>query len=561
MAVRRIGQRVTFLWCFVWVSGASAQTASNAASLRPEVLPYENESDLIIAQDSHGAYLRNGDTGTIILGPGPPVDEIFERAFLHLDDAGGGRVHVKSGTYTFVNPAVLGGKSHISIVGDHGTVLTGPDNTGAVFQVVNGSTDVTIADLRFAHCAGKGINVQDASDVRITGCVFEEIGEDAVQIAIPQDGVYVERLWITGCRFRGGEAESDSAAVHAYEVRDLFVLNNVIESWGRGGFNIQKSSGRVVIADNTIGLTGFVEGACEDQIVEGYCGVAPSNGIYVGSGTASVTVRGNHVHDCGGIGIEASSGVGLGSQFVICDNVFLRNGLVGGGASGTNHGGGIYITGSHHTVTNNICAENGGTGIQLGYGEDAQHILVHGNVIADNAQYESGAGISMNAPSEGNGFSHVQDVAIRDNLITNEAGTQDYGIRCSATTRADGNLYWADGVLIEGNRISGHGVQQIWWPVEAEQIIVRGNVGFASASRGDATIAAGDQFVIVAHGLDFDLVGVAPDPTQVQVTPTSELDSGVCWWVSDVTDTSFTINTSDVAPTGGSTFNWVCVER
>ena len=84
----------------------------------------------------------------------------------------------------------------------------------------------------------------------------------------------------------------------------------------------------------------------------------------------------------------------------------------------------------------------------------------------------------------------------------------------------------------------------------AETSIISANIGFKTENNGSGTIASGTTSVSVDHGLD-----VTPSISDIMVTLNSDLGAASYFWVSDVTETSFTINT-DADPDVGVDFSW-----
>jgi len=81
--------------------------------------------------------------------------------------------------------------------------------------------------------------------------------------------------------------------------------------------------------------------------------------------------------------------------------------------------------------------------------------------------------------------------------------------------------------------------------------IVRNNIGWKTENTGTATVLSGTTSIAVSHGLD-----TTPALANLTVTPTNSLGSATRFWISGVTNTSFTINV-DVNPgVTTATFAW-----
>ena len=71
-----------------------------------------------------------------------------------------------------------------------------------------------------------------------------------------------------------------------------------------------------------------------------------------------------------------------------------------------------------------------------------------------------------------------------------------------------------------------------------------------ASNSGSSVIAAGENSVVVTHGL-----GVAPAPADIQITPLTSLSSGVTLTVDTISTTTFIVRIS-VAQTTSTTFSW-----
>jgi hypothetical protein len=107
--------------------------------------------------------------------------------------------------------------------------------------------------------------------------------------------------------------------------------------------------------------------------------------------------------------------------------------------------------------------------------------------------------------------------------------------------------------IIEGNSVT--------WGVNGPTValiesggtntIVRNNIGWKTENNGTATITSGTTSIAVTHGLD-----ITPPAGSVVVTPTNNLGSATKFWISNVTNTQFTINVN-VDPAASATFAWL----
>lgn len=76
--------------------------------------------------------------------------------------------------------------------------------------------------------------------------------------------------------------------------------------------------------------------------------------------------------------------------------------------------------------------------------------------------------------------------------------------------------------------------------------------GVVNKNRGSATLLTGTTSIVVTHGIDSNLTLTLEN---IQVTPRGDLLGGVCYWISNLTATTFTINVK-TAPTGNVIFTW-----
>lgn len=107
--------------------------------------------------------------------------------------------------------------------------------------------------------------------------------------------------------------------------------------------------------------------------------------------------------------------------------------------------------------------------------------------------------------------------------------------------------------LIEGNSVTWgtFGPTNALIESEGTNTIVRNNIGWKTDNSGTATVASGTTTIAVPHSLD-----ITPTVNIISVTPTNSLGNAAKFWISNPTNTQFTINV-DVDPgAGGATFAW-----
>jgi hypothetical protein len=75
-----------------------------------------------------------------------------------------------------------------------------------------------------------------------------------------------------------------------------------------------------------------------------------------------------------------------------------------------------------------------------------------------------------------------------------------------------------------------------------------------NSAGGTDAVVVGQSSKVVTHGLKDAVTGANATPTRVIITPTSDIGSGIRYWVSAKTSTTFTVTTSGAI--GGSNFNF-----
>ena len=91
---------------------------------------------------------------------------------------------------------------------------------------------------------------------------------------------------------------------------------------------------------------------------------------------------------------------------------------------------------------------------------------------------------------------------------------------------------------------------QVWDTSEGVEVQVTVGNLLPVGLKGTATVANETTSIAVTHGYDG-----TPDASEIQVTPTL-LSSAASWWVSDIGDTTFTINVNADPGAGTATFAW-----
>ncbi|HSW78008.1 MAG TPA: glycosyl hydrolase family 28-related protein [Candidatus Chromulinivoraceae bacterium] len=172
----------------------------------------------------------------------------------------------------------------------------------------------------------------------------------------------------------------------------------------------------------------------------------------------------------------------------------------------------------------------------------ANSCTVTGNVFA-------GPGTVGSTPASGVNleFNTHFNIISGNSLVTSDiTGKTRSLIREESTGGAGDNL-------LEGNGMSwgASGPTVALLETGGTNTIVRNNIGWKTENTGTATVLSGTTSIAVSHGLD-----TTPALANLSVTPTNSLGSATRFWISGVTNTSFTINV-DVNPGATTaTFAW-----
>ncbi|WP_255193205.1 right-handed parallel beta-helix repeat-containing protein [Natronobeatus ordinarius] len=222
------------------------------------------------------------------------------------------------------------------------------------------------ADPVLQGSSGTGIEVDGAHNVTIEGLTIQ--GYDSNGVRVTGDG-------------------------HNLTVRDTH-----IEDSGRGIWLENNAASNAVLEDNEIVNNGV-------------------RAIHIGENNEGVEVRGNHIADNGGVGINAR----YAPHAVVVDNVLEGN-----------SGNGIAIWDEYAVVRNNTLNDNGNVAIRISH--DGDHALVEGNEV-------TGGGVGIEATT-------VDSPEIRNNTITN--ATVDVELdRVQTATIVDNDL--ETGIALDGS--------------------------------------------------------------------------------------------------------------
>ncbi len=226
------------------------------------------------------------------------------------------------------------------------------------------------------------------------------------------------------------------------------VIRN-ISVYANNNAGIRVDSGSVAVLNNLLGVnaqgsnTGNIDYGVEitggSMVVNGnYITTNTDAGILINGGTSTI-IQNNHITDNGNtacfdnITIQGGSGIviqqnlidnaaslgidgdGISGNVTIAENTITNSGQNGGTCGGNVENVAILLDGNNSTISNNIIASNGGSGIVLAGGNSS------GNLISQNSIYANGTsadalGIDLDASDN-----------IGDGVTLNDNGDFDSG--------------------------------------------------------------------------------------------------------------------------------------
>ena len=180
-------------------------------------------------------------------------------------------------------------------------------------------------------------------------------------------------------------------------------------------------------------------------------------------------------------------------------------------------GDGIFLVANKCIVANNLVTGPGDAGSVAASGIHLE-FNTHFNVISNNSLETSNT------------------VAGRVRSLIREEGTGGSGDN-----------------LIEGNSVTWgtFGPNNALIESEGTNTIVRNNIGWKTDNNGTATVANATTSIAVSHGLD-----ITPTVSIISVTPTNNMGNAGKFWISNPTNTQFTINVDTDPGVGTATFAW-----
>ena len=249
------------------------------------------------------------------------------------------------------------------------------------------------------------------------------------------------------------------------------------------------------------------------------CGIAVESYL---TEVYGISIRNNKIINAGQSKRYCGNGIHLESHRSITDVDIEGNYVNGAGLAGIS-----VMTSQRVGIRDNVILNSGLDGVII---IATSYSKIIGNIIANNgrnnnAGYQNGIRIDdpgVNPPSTYN--------IVAENVIINNPGQ-------AIVERGNANFN-----TIINNITIGNGTPQVI--TTGPNTVVINTVGHVTRASGRATIQANSTSVTVNHGLTCT-------PSKVLVTPTTDVKA----WVSNVTDTSLTINI-DVAQLSSVTVYW-----
>lgn len=498
------------------------------------------------------------------------ADEVQIQAAISALTADGGKIVLLEGNYYISSPVVL--RSNLEIAGMQGTTLhldvrtnffkwdedkTDPDAT------VDELSDISIHDMEMnghrasftdpsAGDADKGkasaIKIFNSSRIQIFNLYIHDMKASFAILlkgrVFPSFDSGASDAFIHNNIFRdiGGATALNNGA--AYSDHDNTIIqDNLVDTINGNGFSIDVASEGIIL-DNVIkNVTSTGD--------EGYA-------IATGYDANNITIAGNHISGVSrGIGNHIG-GSTASNNHVITNNVLrdspgaidyaiklLDSGHVVEGNRITNwDNDAINLSGTTNSIiSNNVISEvTAGFGVGINIGTGVADVTIENNIIYDlGTVAQKGWGIRILA-SPGD----VTGVTIRGNRVFDSgAGVQEYGIFLQVVSATSE-------VQIEDNYLEGNVTAAIGSAGSLSSTVkaIR-NRGFVTENSGTATVASGNTFIDVSHGLS-----ITPGAEDIQVTPTNNLGSSTKFWISNFGASTFRINV-DADPGGTTaTFSW-----
>lgn len=216
-----------------------------------------------------------------------------------------------------------------------------------------------------------------------------------------------------------------------------------------------------------------------------------------------------HIIGCNFVG-GSNNCIGIRAQNVLNTKIIgcMFDGLAGDG---------VFLVANKCVVANNLITGPGDAGSTTASGIHLE-FNTHFNIIASNSLETSNT------------------VSGRVRSLIREEGTGGSGDNIITDNSVTWGTFGPTVALIESG---------------GTNTIVRNNIGWKTDNSGTATVANATTSIAVTHGLD-----ITPGLGVISVTPTNNLGTATKFWISNATNTQFTINVDADPGASTATFAW-----
>lgn len=339
---------------------------------------------------------------------------------------------------------------------------------------------------------------------------------------------------------QNSDPRDDSEGIYT-KCRYSVISNNILVNAGRreGMINI-KGRGRA----DMDAPQGFAVICANNQL---YCTEQGMRGIHIQ--TDDVLVSGNMLEGLTDYAVYTDiANKSLNNIQIVNNN--MRNFKGAHAIYCSHYGTGLEVSGNTiYELTGEFASGKPVIGINVSLSQMSSLDLVH---IASNKIIHSPEGVDSRGIHVHSGPASLTDVTIKDNRIDGA----DKGIGVSGASAIQG-------LVIVHNELYNIHQPEHWiyrsGNVYPTKLLIGGNIGFVSETRGTATILAGSASIVIQHGLSraFGLDGTAA--IHVHATPLHTLGLANKFWVSDVNNLSFTLRI-DVAASEDILFSWSAIK-
>lgn len=517
------------------------------------------------------------------------AEQAIQSAIDALPEAGG-TVVLSEGTFAIDEAIVLPNDRPVTVRGQGAaTVIDAGDGGSNGFELTGGPgatlRDMALRGMRHGVFIGATDPLVDHESVEIRHLRFEQMDRSALTASGGLD-VLIERIVIADNHVRDA---GRAFVLRNRRIQRADILNNRISDLtfrgimvGTNTYSDEHYWRNITIAGNSIrdiinegeshvmGVLGYgwnyhvAHNRIENVRTEG----TRAEGIYLKVTHSNVTH--NKLIDAGGsvgaIGLPGSPREAdpptspQGYSNAVTNNVIqfhdptVRNPrgidlrqqelLVAGNIIEGFRGGIIARRGGHHVIANNRLSQPTpnatryvfGISAQISTGSsrlgDEQNLIITGNEIYNfDTGEQSAYGLSIDNNRAADRPSRFDNMTITDNLFWNfNSDNNIAGIRLRERSDEPGgmtrlqiknNLFENVGASIDGTDTGDIG-----------ELVIEGNIGYATEATGSATLASGEQSIEISH----DLVDA---PARVLVTPRGDPGGGL--WVSQRDDETFTV--------------------